>query len=31
MNKKIAPPRAKNDVTHALPLKVHEQMNKKHI
>ena len=29
MNKKLAPLRAKNDVTHALQLKLHERMNKK--
>ena len=28
MNKKLAPIRAKNDVTHALQLKLHERMNK---
>ena len=28
MNKKLTPPRAKNDVTHAIQLKLHEQMNK---
>ena len=29
MNKKLAPLRAKNDVTHAVQLKLHERMNKK--
>ena len=29
--KKIAPLRAKNDVAHALQLKLHERMNKKQI
>ena len=29
--KKLAPLRAKNDVTHALQLKLHERMNKKQI
>ena len=29
MNKKLAPLRAKNDVTHAILLKLHERMNKK--
>ena len=28
MSKKLAPIRAKNDVTHALQLKLHERMNK---
>ena len=28
MNKKLAPLRAKNDVTHAIQLKLHERMNK---
>ena len=28
MNKKLAPLRAKNDVTHALQLKLHERLNK---
>ena len=28
MNKKLAPLRAKNDVTHGLQLKLHERMNK---
>ena len=28
MNKKLAPLRVKNDVTHALQLKLHERMNK---
>ena len=31
MNKKLAPLRMKNDVTRAILLKLHEQMNKKHI
>ena len=29
MNKKLAPLRAKNDVTHAIQLKLHERMTKK--
>ena len=29
MNKKLAPLRAKNDVTHAIQLKLHERINKK--
>ena len=29
MNKKLAPLRAKNDVTHAIQLKLHERMKKK--
>ena len=29
MNKKLAPLRAKNDVTHAVQLKLHERMKKK--
>ena len=29
MNKTLAPLRAKNDVTHAIQLKLHERMNKK--
>ena len=29
MNKKLAPLRAKNDVTHAIRLKLHERTNKK--
>ena len=28
MNKKLAPLSAKNDVTHAIQLKLHERMNK---
>ena len=31
MNKKLAPLRAKKDVTHATQLKLHERMNKKQI
>ena len=31
MNKKLATLRAKNDVTHAFQLKLHERMNKKQI
>ena len=31
MEKKPAPLRVKNDVTHAIQLKLHERMNNKHI
>ena len=31
MNKKLTPPRAKNDATHAIQLKLPERMNKKQI
>ena len=31
MKKQLAPLKAKNDVTHALQLKLHERMNKKQI
>ena len=31
MNKKLAPLKAKNDVTHAIQLKLHERLNKKQI